>query len=37
MNNKFTARTRLDRALSALALIGLFLLLAYIDRPELLQ
>lgn len=37
MNNKFTALTRLDRALSALALVGLFLLLAAIDRPELFQ
>lgn len=32
-----TARTSLDRALTALALIGLFLLAAYIDRPELFQ
>lgn len=32
-----TARTRLDRALNALALAGLFLLAAYIDRPELFQ
>lgn len=32
-----TARTRLDLALTALALISLFLLAAYIDRPELFQ
>jgi hypothetical protein len=32
-----TARARLDRALTALLLIGLFLLAAYIDRPELFQ
>lgn len=30
-----TAKTRLDLILSALVLAGLFLLAAYIDRPEL--
>lgn len=32
-----TACTRLDRVLTALLLAGLFLLGAYIDRPEIFQ